>query len=268
MMGNGTTYLCVIATGGIPFQIPINPNTTMSLPRACKMARVPLQCKASSPPAAAPGPAGTGAPSASPTSAPSPSPSPKALEAMIPPVQEMKPPPSRPIPVFWPPNLPKVPPPSPLPSPSMPKDLVLPLPPNMDDIPVMNSTRHDHSVTIQSPDLKIPCKEGYLTSFGGDNKKILLSARFFLLITMTIIYFQISLKRISWFLAVIFHKHRNSGLRVKCMSEEGKNDQTSSALSDTAATPKPTPPPVAKPITKFGDVFAFSGPASERINGR
>ncbi|KAK4361671.1 hypothetical protein RND71_020623 [Anisodus tanguticus] len=110
----------------------------------------------------------------------------QALEAMVPPVQEMKPPPSRPIPVFWPPNLPKVPPPSPLPS--MPRDLMLPLPPNMDDIPVMNSTRHDHSVTIQSPDLKIPCKEGYLTSFGGDNKKNLLSARFFLLITMKTIY--------------------------------------------------------------------------------
>ncbi|MCE0481094.1 hypothetical protein HAX54_038492 [Datura stramonium] len=77
MMGNGSACLCVIATGGIPFQIPINPNATMSLPRACNMARVPLQCKASSPPAAAPGPVPTGAPSASPTSAPSPSPSPK-----------------------------------------------------------------------------------------------------------------------------------------------------------------------------------------------
>ncbi|XP_055826918.1 non-specific lipid transfer protein GPI-anchored 20-like [Solanum dulcamara] len=77
MMGNGSACLCVIATGGIPFQIPINPNTTMSLPRACNMARVPLQCKASTPPAAAPGPAGTEAPSASPTLAPSPSPSPK-----------------------------------------------------------------------------------------------------------------------------------------------------------------------------------------------
>nr|QPK41132.1 alpha-amylase inhibitor [Solanum tuberosum subsp. andigenum] len=72
MMGNGSACLCVIATGGIPFQIPINPNTTMSLPRACNMARVPLQCQASTPPAAAPGPVGTEAPSASPTSAPSP----------------------------------------------------------------------------------------------------------------------------------------------------------------------------------------------------
>ncbi|XP_055800374.1 non-specific lipid transfer protein GPI-anchored 20-like [Solanum dulcamara] len=79
MMGNGSACLCVIATGGIPFQIPINPNTTMSLPRACNMARVPLQCKASTPPAAAPGPSGIEAPSASTTLAPSPSPSPKGI---------------------------------------------------------------------------------------------------------------------------------------------------------------------------------------------
>lgn len=45
MMGNGSACLCAIATGGVPFQIPINPNTTMSLPRACNMARIPLQCK-------------------------------------------------------------------------------------------------------------------------------------------------------------------------------------------------------------------------------
>ncbi|KAJ8531468.1 hypothetical protein K7X08_026902 [Anisodus acutangulus] len=57
---------------------------------------------------------------------------------------------------------------------------------------------------------------------------------------------------------------RNSGLRVKCMSEDGEKDQTPSTLNDTVATP----PPVAKPSTKFGDVFAFSGPAPERINGR
>nr|QPK41159.1 alpha-amylase inhibitor [Solanum verrucosum]QPK41161.1 alpha-amylase inhibitor [Solanum verrucosum] len=84
MMGNGSACLCVIASGGIPFQIPINPNTTMSLPRACNMARVPLQCQASTPPAAAPGPVGTEAPSASPTSAPTPSPSPKGTTAFNP----------------------------------------------------------------------------------------------------------------------------------------------------------------------------------------
>ncbi|KAH0760323.1 hypothetical protein KY290_016396 [Solanum tuberosum] len=84
MMGNGSACLCVIASGGIPFQIPINPNTTMSLPRACNMARVPLQCQASTPPAAAPGPVGTEAPSASPASAPTPSPSPKGTTAFNP----------------------------------------------------------------------------------------------------------------------------------------------------------------------------------------
>ncbi|XP_059291198.1 uncharacterized protein LOC132044708 [Lycium ferocissimum] len=105
----------------------------------------------------------------------------QAFEAMVPPVQEMKPPPSRPIPVFLPP---KEPPPSPLPS--VPKDLVLPLPPNMDDTPVLNSSRHHHNVTIQSPELKIPCKEGYLTSFGGDSRKIMLYARVIVLIVSTL----------------------------------------------------------------------------------
>ncbi|KAB1704706.1 hypothetical protein FNE61_28965, partial [Klebsiella pneumoniae] len=66
-----------------------------------------------------------------------------------------------------------------------------------------------------------------------------------------------------------FPQHqRNSGLRVKCMSEDGEKDQTPSTLGDTVPTPKPTPPPVAKPSTNFRDVFAFSGPAPERINGR
>ncbi|CAN4091810.1 unnamed protein product [Withania somnifera] len=49
---------------------------------------------------------------------------------------------------------------------------------------------------------------------------------------------------------------RNSSLRVKCMSKDGEKDQAS------------TPSPVTKPSTNFGDVFAFSGPAPERINGR
>ncbi|MCE0481093.1 hypothetical protein HAX54_038491 [Datura stramonium] len=61
---------------------------------------------------------------------------------------------------------------------------------------------------------------------------------------------------------------RNSSLRVRCMSEDGDKDQASRTLNDSVATPKPASPPVAKPSTKFGDVFAFSGPAPERINGR
>ncbi|KAB1705045.1 hypothetical protein FNE61_28950, partial [Klebsiella pneumoniae] len=55
------------------------------------------------------------------------------------------------------------------------------------------------------------------------------------------------------------------------MSEEGeKLEQSTSPLTDAAATPKPTPPPIAKPkpSTNFIDIFSFSGPAPERINGR
>lgn len=45
MMTNGTNCLCLIVTGGIPFQMPMNPNLAMSLPQACNMPGVPLQCK-------------------------------------------------------------------------------------------------------------------------------------------------------------------------------------------------------------------------------
>ncbi|KAK4732420.1 hypothetical protein R3W88_025408 [Solanum pinnatisectum] len=66
--------------------------------------------------------------------------------------------------------------------------------------------------------------------------------------------------------------HRSSRLRVKCMAEEGeKLEQSSTPLTDSAATvPKPTPAPFAKekPSTNFSDIFSFSGPAPERINGR
>nr|XP_009769227.1 PREDICTED: leucine-rich repeat extensin-like protein 3 [Nicotiana sylvestris] len=121
----------------------------------------------------------------------------QAPQAMFSPVQEMKPPPSRPVPIFLPP---KEPPPSPLPS--VPKDLVLPLPPNMDDIPVLNSTRDDkNNPSIQSPAIlgsrpapesKIPNKDENLTSFGGDNKKFLLYARVvFLLITVSTFYLML-----------------------------------------------------------------------------
>ncbi|XAR54696.1 hypothetical protein NMG60_11029948 [Bertholletia excelsa] len=56
---NGTDCFCFIATGS-PFQIPVNRTLAISLPRACNMPGVPLQCKASAapvtPPVAAPGP--------------------------------------------------------------------------------------------------------------------------------------------------------------------------------------------------------------------
>jgi hypothetical protein len=37
--------LCLIVTGNVPFQIPINRSLAISLPRACNMSGVPLQCK-------------------------------------------------------------------------------------------------------------------------------------------------------------------------------------------------------------------------------
>ncbi|KAF5752333.1 hypothetical protein HS088_TW01G00241 [Tripterygium wilfordii] len=67
---------------------------------------------------------------------------------------------------------------------------------------------------------------------------------------------------------------RNSGMCVRAMSEsEEEKDQQTAAKTTPSPTPTPTPTPTARPSppkvsTKFGDVFAFSGPAPERINGR
>lgn len=41
----GMGCLCLIVTGAVPFNIPINRTTAVSLPRACNMPRVPLQCQ-------------------------------------------------------------------------------------------------------------------------------------------------------------------------------------------------------------------------------
>ncbi|KAL6208857.1 hypothetical protein ACLB2K_019801 [Fragaria x ananassa] len=59
-------------------------------------------------------------------------------------------------------------------------------------------------------------------------------------------------------------------LRVRSMAEDGEKKQpttvtTASKNPQPAEAPSPSPPP---PSTKFSDVFAFSGPAPERINGR
>ncbi|PPD69375.1 hypothetical protein GOBAR_DD33742 [Gossypium barbadense] len=37
---------CLIVTGSVPFQLPINRTLAVSLPRACNMPSVPLQCNA------------------------------------------------------------------------------------------------------------------------------------------------------------------------------------------------------------------------------
>ncbi|KAL5182126.1 hypothetical protein HKD37_01G002854 [Glycine soja] len=73
LTSGGMDCLCLIITGNVPFRIPINRTLAISLPRACNLPRLPLQCKTSGgSPLPAPGPAAFG-PSLSP-SAPSLSP--------------------------------------------------------------------------------------------------------------------------------------------------------------------------------------------------
>ncbi|CAB4321985.1 unnamed protein product [Prunus armeniaca] len=57
LLGTGTDCACLLITASVPFQLPINRTLALSLPRACKMGGVPLQCKAAASPLAAPGPA-------------------------------------------------------------------------------------------------------------------------------------------------------------------------------------------------------------------
>ncbi|XP_073029995.1 non-specific lipid transfer protein GPI-anchored 20-like [Primulina eburnea] len=45
LVSNGQDCLCLIVTGGVPLQIPVNRTLAISLPRACKMSRVPVECK-------------------------------------------------------------------------------------------------------------------------------------------------------------------------------------------------------------------------------
>lgn len=45
LMGSGMDCLCLIVTGSVPFQVPINRTLAISLPRACKMTGVPVQCQ-------------------------------------------------------------------------------------------------------------------------------------------------------------------------------------------------------------------------------
>ncbi|KAK9699149.1 hypothetical protein RND81_08G155900 [Saponaria officinalis] len=72
---------------------------------------------------------------------------------------------------------------------------------------------------------------------------------------------------------------RQTGFRVRCLAEDGpevppkvESPSTSSSSkpnpSLSSPNPIPTPKPLPKVSTKFGDLFAFSGPAPERINGR
>ncbi|KAF9605098.1 hypothetical protein IFM89_013768 [Coptis chinensis] len=55
-----TDCACLILTGNVPFQLPINRTLAVSLPRACNGSSVPLQCKALGAPVAAPAPVSFG----------------------------------------------------------------------------------------------------------------------------------------------------------------------------------------------------------------
>ncbi|KAK6265792.1 hypothetical protein QUC31_016629 [Theobroma cacao] len=74
LTSGGRDCLCLIMTGSVPFQIPINRTLAISLPRACNMPGVPVQCKAAAGvPVPAPGPISlspTLSPGASPTLSP------------------------------------------------------------------------------------------------------------------------------------------------------------------------------------------------------
>ncbi|XP_031278174.1 non-specific lipid transfer protein-like 1 [Pistacia vera] len=79
LTSNSMDCTCLIVTGNIPLQLPINRTLAISLPRACNMPGVPLQCKSTGAPIPAPGPSSFGAPpSASPTGTVVPEPTPSA----------------------------------------------------------------------------------------------------------------------------------------------------------------------------------------------
>ncbi|PIN01686.1 hypothetical protein CDL12_25807 [Handroanthus impetiginosus] len=60
LMSNGQDCLCLFVTGGVPLQVPINQSLAISLPRACRMSGVPVECKATASPVPAPDPGNSG----------------------------------------------------------------------------------------------------------------------------------------------------------------------------------------------------------------
>ncbi|XP_021832860.1 early light-induced protein 1, chloroplastic-like [Prunus avium] len=63
--------------------------------------------------------------------------------------------------------------------------------------------------------------------------------------------------------------HRYSPMRVPSMAKDGHKEQPSTVTNASKSPPPPlTPLPSDEASTKFWDLFAFSGPAPERINGR
>ncbi|KAL5561712.1 hypothetical protein UlMin_031459 [Ulmus minor] len=69
IMSSGMGCACLLVTANVPFQLPINRTLAISLPRACNIPGVPLQCKSAGSPLPAPGPAFLNAPSIPPPAA-------------------------------------------------------------------------------------------------------------------------------------------------------------------------------------------------------
>ncbi|XP_050215985.1 non-specific lipid transfer protein GPI-anchored 20 [Mercurialis annua] len=100
LTSNGMDCLCLIVTGSVPFQIPFNRSLALSLPRACNLPGVPVQCKASSSPLPAPGPASLG-----PTQSPRNSPSTSPTASVVPePTSSTSPPETSTTPLLTPPS--------------------------------------------------------------------------------------------------------------------------------------------------------------------
>ncbi|CAN6203147.1 unnamed protein product [Urochloa humidicola] len=64
LMSASTGCACLILTGNVPLGVPVNRTLAVALPKACKSAAVPLQCRGTSAQIPAAGPVAGGAPSA------------------------------------------------------------------------------------------------------------------------------------------------------------------------------------------------------------
>ncbi|KAL5994624.1 hypothetical protein ACLOJK_024677 [Asimina triloba] len=103
LVSGSTGCACLILTGNVPFQLPINRTLAVSLPRACNMAPVPFQCKATAAPLPAPGPLQFG-PALPPTATPKSSAA--AAQAPVPDTSSDLPPATTPTTAAFPPSSP------------------------------------------------------------------------------------------------------------------------------------------------------------------
>ncbi|KAK9086891.1 hypothetical protein Syun_029285 [Stephania yunnanensis] len=84
LMSSSMECACLVVTASVPLNLPINRTLAISLPRACKMDAVPIQCKASGAPLPAPGTSPFGRQSPPLPSAPSPNPSTSSTGSVVP----------------------------------------------------------------------------------------------------------------------------------------------------------------------------------------